>query len=136
VDKVAGKVTEFLVMPGSTSVSASPRPAAIASDDILTIASPAPGPSHVSGPHAQLPIPVRGTEDYRKIGEGIWSYAWDVAVLGHPPATPFDVHEAGLAIDPPIHRSQHQVGQSPTLLLCLQQCCCTQPAAEAPCARC
>ncbi len=102
-------------MPGSTSVCASPRPAAVACVDVISIARNASGTSYASAPHAQLAIPVRGTEDYRKIGEGIWSYAWDVAVLGHPPATPFDVHEAGLAIDPPIHQSQHQVGQSPTL---------------------
>ena len=62
------------------------------------------------------------------MGEGIWSYAWNVATRGHPPATPFDVHEAGLAIDPPIHRSQHQVDHSPTLLLCHQHCCRIQPA--------
>ena len=44
-----------------------------------------------------------------KVGDTIWSYAWDVAVLGHLPATKFDEHTAGLAIVGPSRRQQHQV---------------------------
>ncbi len=44
-----------------------------------------------------------------KVGEPIWSYAWDVATLGHAPATKFDEHTAGLAIVGPSQRAQHQV---------------------------
>ena len=64
---------------------------------------------------------MRGTEDWQTIGEGIWSYAWDVAVNGHAPATPFKEYEAGLAIDPPLHRTQHQVSSR---LLCVRGCKC------------
>ena len=57
---------------------------------------------------AQVPTPARGTEDYMKVGETIWSYAWDAATLGHAPATKFDAHTAGLAIVGPSLRKQHQ----------------------------
>ena len=75
-----------------------------------------PTPAHLKRAHAnvmhvraQLHVPVKGTEDWKTIGESIWSYAWNVATQGHLPATKFDLHEVGVAIDPPIHRTQHQV---------------------------